>query len=162
MLTPAQSAMLNQIEQFRTAALGGHVDICDDCGYKSDPSYNSCRNRHCPKCQSSAARKWILARTERLLPTHYFHMVFTLQAELRGLAMRNRTLVFNLIFSAASATLLELGEAVELPEVVPEVAAVAAVAEAVEVPEVAEAEGVAEAVRVSEVAEAEGVAERAD
>ena len=110
LLSQAQSAVLIDIEQCRTAVLGGHVDICDECGYKSDPSYNSCRNRHCPKCQGSAATKWVLARTERLLPTHYFHVVFTLPAELRGLAMRNRTLVFNLIFSAASATLLELGK----------------------------------------------------
>ncbi len=91
LLSQAQSAVLIDIEQCRTAVLGGHVDICDECGYKSDPSYNSCRNRHCPKCQGSAATKWVLARTERLLPTHYFHVVFTLPAELRGLAMRNRT-----------------------------------------------------------------------
>ena len=108
-VTPEQSKVLRDIVRCRTPALGGHVEVCA-CGYKSDPSYNSCRNRHCPKCQSSAAYKWIEARTERVLPTHYFHVVFTLPAELRDLAMRNRRLVFNLIFSCASATLLELGE----------------------------------------------------
>lgn len=108
-VTPEQSKVLHDLTQCRTPALGGHVEVCA-CGYRSDPSYNSCRNRHCPKCQSSAAYKWIEARTERVLPTHYFHVVFTLPAELRDLARRNRRLVYDLIFRCASATLLELGE----------------------------------------------------
>lgn len=109
-LTSAQSAVLRDIERCRTAVLGGHVLVCQDCGHRGDPSYNSCRNRHCPKCQSAAAFKWVEARTERVLPTHYFHVVFTLPAELRGLAMRNRRLVFDLLFAAASATLLEFAK----------------------------------------------------
>ena len=108
-LTPEQSAVLGDIVRCRTALLGGHVDTCP-CGYRGEPAYNSCRNRHCPKCQGAAARKWVEARVERVLPTHYFHVVFTLPSELRELAMRNRRIVFNLLFSAASATLLELGE----------------------------------------------------
>ena len=107
-LTPEQSAVLRDIVRCRTAALGGHLEVCDACGH-SAPVYNSCRNRHCPKCQSSAATKWIEARVERVLPTHYFHTVFTLPAELRGLAMHSRRLVFDMMFEAASATLLELG-----------------------------------------------------
>jgi hypothetical protein len=109
-VTPEQSKVLHDATRCRTPALGGHVEVCAACGYRSEPSYNSCRNRHCPKCQSSAAYKWIEARTERVLPTHYFHVVFTLPAELRDLAMRNRRLVYDLIFRCASATLLELGE----------------------------------------------------
>jgi hypothetical protein len=108
-LTPEQSAVLGDIVRCRTALLGGHIYVCP-CGYHGDPAYNSCRNRHCPKCQGAAARKWVEARVERVLPTHYFHVVFTLPSELRELAMRNRPIAFNLLFSAASATLLELAE----------------------------------------------------
>jgi len=108
-LTPEQSGVLGDIVRCRTAVLGGHVEVCA-CGYKSDPAYNSCRNRHCPKCQGAAARKWVEARVERVLPTHYFHVVFTLPAELRELAMCNRRLVFDLLLSAAAATLLDLGK----------------------------------------------------
>ena len=88
--------------------LGGHVDVCLACGHNS-PSYNSCRNRHCPKCQSLAQARWIEGRMARVLPIHYFHGVFTLPAELRPLAAYNRAKVFDLLFAAASATLLELG-----------------------------------------------------
>lgn len=108
-VTHEQNRVLRDVLRCRTPALGGHVEVCAGCGYNSEPAYNSCRNRHCPKCQSSAAYKWIEARTERVLPTHYFHVVFTLPAELRDLAMRNRRIVFDLIFAGASATLLELG-----------------------------------------------------
>jgi hypothetical protein len=91
-----------------TAELGGHLDACLECGY-SAPSYNSCRNRHCPKCQALAQGKWIEGRIERVLPIHYFHVVFTLPAELRALASHHRRKVFDLLFGAASGTLLDLG-----------------------------------------------------
>jgi hypothetical protein len=107
-LLPEQHAVLSAIERCRTAALGGHLDVCAACGY-SEPSYNSCRNRHCPKCQALAQARWIEGRMQRVLPTHYFHVVFTLPAELRPLATHNRRAIFDLLFAAASATLLELG-----------------------------------------------------
>jgi len=108
-LSPEQHAVLCAIVRCRTAALGGHLDVCLECGY-SVPSYNSCRNRHCPKCQAIAQAKWIEGRLARVLPIHYFHVVFTLPAELRPIAAYNRSRVFNLLFAAASATLLELGQ----------------------------------------------------
>jgi len=96
------------IERCRTETLGGHVDECTSCGHFVI-SYNSCRNRHCPKCQSLAQAKWIEARLERILPTHYFHVVFTLPAALRPVALRAPESIYDLLFAAASATLLELG-----------------------------------------------------
>jgi len=107
-LTLAQCRVLSAIELCRTAALGGHVDVCRSCGYEH-PSYNSCRNRHCPKCQALAQEKWIRARSARQLPVRHFHVVFTLPAELRGLVKFRRAQLFNALFAAASATLLELG-----------------------------------------------------
>ncbi len=93
----------------RTAALGGHLDVCADCD-ASRPSYNSCRNRHCPKCQSLAQARWIAARKERVLPVHHFHVVFTLPGSLRPLARRNAARIYDLLFAAASSTLLTLGQ----------------------------------------------------
>lgn len=107
-LTPEQHAVLRDIARCRTAALGGHVDVCDSCGHGAI-SYNSCRNRHCPKCQSLAQARWLEQRMERVLPTHFFHVVFTLPSELHGLAMANRALVFDLLFASAAEALLELG-----------------------------------------------------
>jgi hypothetical protein len=107
-LSPEQHAVLNAIERCRTAVLGGHLEVCTECGFEQ-PTYNSCRNRHCPKCQSLAQAKWIAGRMARVLPIHYFHVVFTLPAELRGVAKHNRQAVFDLLFAAASATLLDLG-----------------------------------------------------
>jgi hypothetical protein len=107
-LTREQDKVMRAVSVCRTAALGGHVDVCDSCGYTA-PSYNSCRNRHCPKCQSLDQARWIDQRMTRLLPTHYFHVVFTLPSELRPLARANRALVFNLLFAAAAETLLEVG-----------------------------------------------------
>lgn len=100
--------MVRAIESCRTAALGGHVDVCQRCGHER-PSYNSCRNRHCPKCQGLAQARWLRRQMERILPTGYFHVVFTLPEELRGLALYNRRRVFDLLFEAASRTLLALG-----------------------------------------------------
>jgi hypothetical protein len=107
-LTPDQHAVLRDIGRCRTAALGGHANVCDDCGHV-EVSYNSCRNRHCPKCQSLAQARWLNARLERILPTHYFHVVFTLPSELHAVAMANRELVFDLLLSCSAEALLELG-----------------------------------------------------
>jgi Putative transposase/Transposase zinc-binding domain len=106
-LSPEQRAALRAIEQCRTAVLGGHLDVCSACGHER-PSYNSCRNRHCPKCQALAQARWIDKRLERLLPVRYFHVVFTLPSELRDVAMRHREAVFDLLFASASQTLLAL------------------------------------------------------
>ncbi len=107
-LTPDQHAVLRAIARCRTAALGGHVDVCDSCGH-ADVAYNSCRDRHCPKCQSLAQARWIEKRMERVLPTHAFHAVFTLPRELRALVMANREKLFDVLFASAAETLLELG-----------------------------------------------------
>jgi hypothetical protein len=107
-LTSPQLKALNDIVACRTAALGGHVEECDRCGYKQ-PSYNSCLNRHCPKCQALRQAKWIEQRKQRMLPTHYFHVVFTLPEEIRPVAIRNPKIVYGLLFKAASQTLLKLG-----------------------------------------------------
>jgi len=96
------------IESCRTSVLGGHLDVCDACGYQR-PAYNSCRNRHCPKCQCLAQAHWIEQRAQRILPTHHFHVVFTLPGALRRLALYNRRLIFTLLFRAASQTLLTMG-----------------------------------------------------
>lgn len=107
-LTPGQDKALRSIAQCRTAALGGHLDICVDCGF-TRPAYNSCRNRHCPKCQALSQAKWIEQRMARVLPTNYFHVVFTLPSELRGLARHNPEKIYGLLLRTAAETLLELG-----------------------------------------------------
>jgi hypothetical protein len=107
-LTPAQGRVLSAIAVCRTAALGGHLDVCCFCGYEH-PAYNSCRNRHCPKCQALAQERWIAARAERLLPTGHFHVVFTLPSQLRSLAKFRPADLFGALFRAAAETLLELG-----------------------------------------------------
>ena len=98
---------LNAILRCRTAALGGHIDQCSRCG-KRVLSYNSCRNRHCPKCQANARRRWLEARRAELLPTRYVHVVFTLPHELAPLALVNKKVVYKLLFAASSETLLEV------------------------------------------------------
>jgi hypothetical protein len=103
-----QRKVLRAIAQCRTAALGGHRDGCDRCGYERQ-SYNSCRNRHCPKCQGRARVLWVAARLEELLPIEYFHVVFTLPHELNALCRYNQRLVLDLLFRAASQTLLRFG-----------------------------------------------------
>ena len=102
-----QKRAMRAIQICRTAALGGHIDICQDCGVQRN-SYNSCRNRHCPKCQFLKTERWIQDRACDLLPTPYFHVVFTLPQDLRPLALRNQKLIYNLLFKAASQSLLEL------------------------------------------------------
>jgi hypothetical protein len=99
---------MRAIEHCRTAALGGHVDACLDCG-ALQISYNSCRHRACPKCQGEARQKWVEAREAELLPIEYFHVVFTLPSALNPLLHYNRVLMLNLLFQAVSQTLLEFG-----------------------------------------------------
>jgi hypothetical protein len=91
----------------RTAALGGHLDACPQCGFQAI-SYNSCRNRHCPKCQAQARERWLAAREQELLPTSYFHVVFTVPHELNLLAQDNPREFYQLLFTATAATLLEI------------------------------------------------------
>jgi hypothetical protein len=107
-LCTAQRRVLSAIGLCRTAALGGHVDRCRSCGLKT-PAYNSCRNRHCPKCQSLAAEKWIWARTTKLLPARHFHVVMTMPAELRPLTRAFPRMLYDALFACTSETLLELG-----------------------------------------------------
>lgn len=106
-LSYQQLKVMRAIAGCRTAALGGHVDVCSQCGYQAI-SYNSCRNRHCPKCQTQARQRWLAAREQELLETIYFHVVFTLPQQLNALAMRNPRLLYNLLFATAAATLLEV------------------------------------------------------
>jgi hypothetical protein len=108
-LTLAQRRVLSAIVLCRTAELGGHVDVCRSCGFER-PAYNSCRNRHCPKCQALRQETWIAARTERLLQVRHFHVVLTLPSALRALGQRYPRELFGALLSAASETLLELGQ----------------------------------------------------
>jgi len=98
-LRPEQRAVLRAIAACRTAALGGHVLACSTCGHR-ETSYNSCRNRHCPKCQAAARARWLEARANELLPVPYFHVVFTLPDQLAHLALQNQRLIYALLFSA--------------------------------------------------------------
>jgi hypothetical protein len=100
--------VLRAIRQCRTAALGGHLDECTRCGHRAAISYNSCRNRHCPKCQTSARERWIAARQRELLPTRYVHVVFTLPHRLASLALQNKKVLYDLLFRASAETLLEV------------------------------------------------------
>jgi hypothetical protein len=95
------------IQRCRTAALGGHRDACPSCGHQAI-SYNSCRNRHCPKCQTQARERWLAARERELLTTSYFHVVFTVPHELNVLALENPRLFYDLLFTASAQTLLEI------------------------------------------------------
>jgi hypothetical protein len=106
-LSLGQLKVMTAIENCRTAALGGHVEACDDCG-QWRIAYNSCRNRHCPKCQGAAARTWLADREADLLPVGYFHVVFTLPAEIAAIAFQNKAVVYNLLFRAASETMLTI------------------------------------------------------
>ena len=106
-LSLAQLKVMSAVEHCRTAALGGHVEACEDCGHWRI-AYNSCRNRHCPKCQGAAARAWLAEREADLLPVGYFHVVFTLPAEVAAIAFQNKALVYDLLFRAASETMLTI------------------------------------------------------
>jgi Putative transposase/Transposase zinc-binding domain len=106
-LTPRHLETLRAIRRCRTAELGGHVDECTRCGHQAI-SYNSCRNRHCPKCQSNARHRWLDARRRELLPVPYAHVVFTLPHELAPLALQNKKTVYDLLFRASAETLQEV------------------------------------------------------
>src|SRR5438094_704699 len=107
-LPRAQLKVMRAIESCRTAALGGHLQQCDTCGYQQ-PAYNSCRNRHCPKCGSLAKARWLEDRKADLLPVGYFHLVFTLPHELNPLILVNKKVLCDILFKAVSQTLLEFG-----------------------------------------------------
>jgi hypothetical protein len=102
-----QLKVMSAVENCRTAALGGHVSACTKCSHQHI-AYNSCRNRHCPKCQGIAARDWMLARMEDLLPVGYFHVVFTLPAQIADIACQNKAAVYDLLFKASAQTLLTI------------------------------------------------------
>src|SRR5207245_3323875 len=96
------------IARRRTAALGGHIDECTRGGHRATISYNSCRNRHCPKCQTGARQRWIQARRRELLPSPYVHVVFTLPPQLAALALQNKKIIYGLLLRASAETLLEV------------------------------------------------------
>jgi hypothetical protein len=102
-----QRRVMRAITQCRTAALGGRLYECDTCGHQV-PVYNSCRNRHCPKCQSLAKARWLEARQQESLPVTYYHVVFTLPDTLAVLALQNARVIYNLLFRAVSQTLLKI------------------------------------------------------
>jgi hypothetical protein len=106
-LSDEQNKVLRALMRCRTAQLGGHLDVCDSCGHER-PAYNSCRNRHCPKCQALAQERWLRARRERILPVHHFHVVFTLPSELRALVKHNPRRLYELLLQTGPATLLGL------------------------------------------------------
>lgn len=103
-LSPAQRRVMAAIETCRTAALGGHVECCEDCG-KIRVAYNSCRDRHCPKCQGLARAQWLADRKADLLPVPYFHVVFTVPAPVAAIALQNKAVVYDILFKAAAQTL---------------------------------------------------------
>ena len=106
-VSPQQRKALRDIPACRTAVLGGHIEQCDQCSHQAI-AYNSCRNRHCPKCQSTARDKWLTERAKELLPVPYCHVVFTIPEALAPLALQNAQLVYALLFRAVSQTLLEI------------------------------------------------------
>ncbi len=103
----AQERVLRDLAACRTAALGGHLERCTDCGHER-PAYDSCGNRHCPKCQASARAKWFEAREEDLLPVEYFHVVFTVPQEIAALALQNKRVVYKALFGASAETLRQI------------------------------------------------------
>ena len=102
-----QLKVMAAIEACRTAALGGHIEGCEDCGHRRI-AFNSCRDRHCPKCQGAAAREWLAAREADLLPVGYFHVVFSLPAEIADIALQNKAAIYDLLFRTASQTMLTI------------------------------------------------------
>ncbi len=109
----AQLKVMSAIETCRTAALGGHVERCEDCAHERI-AYNSCRNRHCPKCQAAAARRWLEDREAELLPVPYYHVVFTLPASIGSFAFQNKAAVYDLLFRTAAETLSRRRKTIEL------------------------------------------------
>lgn len=107
-VSPAKKRVLRDLADCRTAALGGHLDRCDQCGHEEGISYNSCRNRHCPKCQAAAQADWLDARQAELLPVEYFHVVFTVPSEITAIAGQNKKTVYNILFRASAETLQQI------------------------------------------------------
>ena len=106
-LSLGQLKVMAAIEQCRTASLGGHVERCPECGH-TRVAYNSCRNRHCPKCQGAVAKQWLAAREADLLPVEYYHVVFTLPAPIGAIAYTNKSVIYALLFQAAAETLMTI------------------------------------------------------
>jgi len=102
-----QLKVMSAIESCRTAALGGHVLRCEDCSHTLI-AYNSCRNRHCPKCQGAAAKEWLAEREAELLPVPYFHVVFTVPAEIAAIAYQNKAVIYDILFKASAETMLTI------------------------------------------------------
>lgn len=107
-VSSSERKVIRAVSLCRTQELGGHIDRCDACGFER-PAYNSCRNRHCPKCQSLAKARWLEKQTSELLPVGYFHLIFTLPHELNRLILTNKKTALSLLFKAVSETLLEFG-----------------------------------------------------
>ena len=107
--SPEQWKVVNAIINCRTASLGGHIYKCQDCS-KEVPVYNSCRNRHCPKCKGEVSARWLEARTAELLPVPYFHLVFTIPHELNGLVLQNKNVLLNILFQSASKALNDVAK----------------------------------------------------
>jgi predicted Zn-ribbon and HTH transcriptional regulator len=106
-LSLEQLKVMSAIERCRTAALGGHVARCEDCAYTTI-AYNSCRNRHCPKCQGAAAKEWLAAREAELLPVPYYHVVFTLPGPIGDIAYQNKAVIYDILFKASAETLVTI------------------------------------------------------
>ncbi len=106
-LSLGQLKVMSAIERCRTAALGGHVARCEECTHEHI-AYNSCRTRHCPKCQGTAAREWLAAREAELLPAPYFHVVFTVPAPIADIAYQNKAAVYDILFKASAETLITI------------------------------------------------------
>ena len=102
-----QMKVMSAIERCRTVALGGHVARCEDCAH-TVIAYNSCRNRHCPKCQGAAAKQWLAEREAELLPVPYFHVVFTLPGPIADIAYQNKAVIYDLLFKAAAEATLTI------------------------------------------------------
>jgi Transposase zinc-binding domain len=102
-----QLKVMSAIECCRTAALGGHVARCEDCAH-TIIAYNSCRNRHCPKCQGAAAKAWLTERAAELLPVPYYHLVFTLPAAVADIAYQNKAAIYDILFKASSETMIAI------------------------------------------------------
>lgn len=107
-ITEKQRSVMFDIEHCRSSVFGYHLDVCEECGYM-EPAYNSCRNRHCPKCQGIEKRKWVQARLDDLLPVPYYHVVFTLPDPIFPMCLFNQELIYDLLFDCASGTLLTFG-----------------------------------------------------
>ena len=107
-LSHAQRRVMAAIEACRTAMLGGHVERCEDCG-QARVAYNSCRNRHCPKCQGLARAQWLADRRADLLPVPYFHLVFTMPMPIAAIALQNKAVVYDILFTAAADSTFWMG-----------------------------------------------------